>query len=251
MTTGPGKQAPQQSGGKFGITPNGKKRMKVGCFFAVFFMGVGFYGGLSAAKKAIDGPDWMRRATGINLQSAPTPVQNQPFQQQQRFSQPQNMQAPVNQQPNQQGNGQEQGSTQRGTDPSQDNRVDGGNTLNPSTATAQKPVGNAVIGVWEITDEIHLPGAQPTTATTQYSFDKGGKGSLAINGKKYQDFTWEDNGETLKVSFNGESERDDSSPVQFLYTINQDGTLLTLSPRGKLDPRGELYHLGSGVYHRK
>jgi hypothetical protein len=35
------------------------------------------------------------------------------------------------------------------------------------------------------------------------------------------------------------------------YSINGDHSLLTLAPEGKKYPRGEMYSVGPGVYHRK
>jgi hypothetical protein len=234
---------PQPSPGRFGITPAGRKRLRVAMFFALLFMGLGFYGGVSAAKKALVGPIWMQRALGIVILPAPPMQAPGPLQQQQQ------MQAPPINPADDTARNTAPDNMQRGAQPGQDQSQ--ASQVNGSSEKGPAAPAPSVIGSWEITDEVHYPGAPTTTATSRYVFEKDGKGAFYTNGKKLADFTYEDTGDLLKVAFTGDSIKETSSKVEFLYSVNEDGSLLTLSPKGNLDPRGDLYHVGAGVYHRK
>lgn len=243
------------SGG--GITKNGRKRLSGACCFTIVIFGLGLYAGLATAKQALIGPEWQRRVTGLTsfgpTVAIPPDVhqavqqmindhradQSDPTQPQPPGAQIVPDKAPV-----------QQRSDTNPTLPGKSPDVSQGN-IN-QTSQPQVPTGSkSLTGAWEVTDELHPLGSKATTVTSRYEFEEGGSGEFDTNGKKLYSIHWEDAGEYLLITFVTDLEGEQNLKVKMNYSLNPDGTLLTMIPTGKKDPRSELYGVTMGVYHRK
>lgn len=255
--------------GDSSISSAGKKRLRRGCLWTLIMFSIGAYAGIAFTKWALTGPDLVRRIAHITLPAvppvvpapqAPAVVNNNALPQY----------GPAN-------NGASGGVPNASQSPPQTNGNIGQNGPaggTPSTSTGSgspgsggassfshgpsvpqppqnPPAGGWLVGDWEITDMLHPTGSQSSSVTSQYMFDEGGTGEFDTNGKKLYDLHWEDAGEYLLLTFVTDAEGDQNLKVKMKYSINGDHSLLTLAPEGKKDPRGEMYNVGPGVYHRK
>ena len=261
MTTG--------AAGGSSITKGGRKRLRMGCVYTLFVFSLGCWGGITIAKKAIIGPDWMRRATGIQTlmpafvapsnpvsqnYSNPGQLSQQPNGPPPQGTDPQSVQPPV--QP-------ANSPSANGTNPVGQSEVPGqalpqtgGNTntsqkIAPGQHPSPQTSGAGLAGTWEVSDSIPNSAGSSSMVTSQYIFDEGGTGEFDTNNKKMYDLHWEDAGEYLLITFVTDIEGDPNPKIKMKYSLSPDHQFLSLVPQGRKDPRAEMYGQGIGLYHRK
>jgi hypothetical protein len=240
------------------ISGAGKKKLRRGCLWTLIVFIVGMYAGLAATKRALTGPDWLRHFAGITLPAPPPPVApaqsippantNQVLQNGNGSSAVGNSATGPGANPgSSQTTGPQSGSTQAAPNSSGTQT----HAFAPPAIPQTPPEGGWLVGTWEITDELHPTGSQSSSVTSDYIFDVGGTGEFDTNGKKLYDIHWEDAGDYVLLTFVTDTEGDQNLKIKMKYSVNADHSLLTLAPEGKKDPRGEMYSVGPGVYHRK
>ena len=151
------------------ISSSGKRRLRFGCIYTLIVLGLGFYAGLAATKRALTGPEWMRKYAGIVLPAPPQPAVSAP---QTPVYGPPAQQAPPPQQPAVQGAPPVQ-TPSRPSGPPAQSAQNPDNAAPPSHAPISQtpPEGGWLVGTWEVTDELHRraprhrPSHPPTHST--------------------------------------------------------------------------------------
>jgi hypothetical protein len=214
----------------------GRSRVKFFLFTCVVLLSVGFYGGVSATKRALTGPDWMQRVLGIELPPAqqavvvpPKPVAPPVI------APPVAPMAPVEAPPE---------NHVAATAPAS------GPTARPAPASPTDP--EAFLGRWEITDDVQAGDGIPTKIQSDYLFNADGTGEYGTNGKKMYGLRWVISGDFLTVTYDSEqAPQGDNGAIRMRWSVTPDKTLLTLVPENGKDARATLYAVGPGVYHKK
>jgi hypothetical protein len=200
-------------------------------------VGAGFYGGVTATKRALKGPVWAQRALGLETPSpvpaaivpvaAPAAVAAPPAAAQ---TPPPPSSAPASQ-----------------TDVSATDPNDGAHPNGAAVAD-----GQAFLGRWEITDEIQAGDGLPAKIQSAYVFRVDGTGEFDTNGKKMYDFRWLTSGDFLTLTYDNEqAPQGADGAIRMRWSVTPDKTLLTLVPENGKDARATLYSVGPGVYHKK
>lgn len=231
----------------------------------IVFVG-GFYCGLAATKRAFSGPAWIRHAMGVDTITLPPAGPPPPGPALPNTGQAVNPNPPIfnappsagpsnapntgGAPPNGPGAPNTAGTNNAANAPAPNSQKQQTGQENPDD-TAPAPSGTGLAGTWEITDELHPTGSKASKVTSQYVFDPNGTGEFDTNGKKMYDLQWEDAGDYLAITFITDEGGADNWKVKLKYSLNADKSLLTLAPEGKKDPRGEMYNVGPGVFHRK
>lgn len=217
--------------------PARKRPFPFGLVMLVFGMGLGFYGGVAATKKAMVAPVWVQRIFGITM---PAPAVSPPvvnIQPTQPVSSPQTV-PPAS------------GSDTSNTHPNSD--TSNANAAPEKPGKKAAPDAKELAGTWTVTDSLSKDGGPTSSMTTSYVFRADNTGEFDGNGTKLYDFHWTATGDEISIDFDGEGP-DASQPwnAKLKWSLNEDKTVLTMVPSSGKDPRSFVYSLGPGVYHRK
>ena len=236
--------------------PTRKRPFPFGLVMLLFGLGLGFYGGIAATKRAMKAPPWVQRIFGISYTApvmAPTPA---PV-----AAQPQPAPTPI-------------AAVQSGSTPNPAAEVGAGfnvgapdsmANLSPTTKL-EKPEPTAqpekhgkkrivdsrdLLGTWNVTDRLPSDVGAANTVRSTYVFNSDNTGEFDSDGKKLYDFRWKPAGDDIAVDYDGEGP-DPNQPwsVKLKWSLNDDRTVLTLVPMNGKDPRGFVYSLGPGVYRK-
>jgi hypothetical protein len=224
--------------------PRRKRQFPFGLVMLAFGLGLGFYGGVAATKRAMSSPTWVQRIFGISSIVVPAPAQ------QPTVTTPLPPSAPTAPAP----------VVPPAAPPvSIGTGTDGMNPAEPDpTVKPDKPAkkrtadSRDLVGSWSVTDSLASDSAAASTVISTYVFHGDGTGEFDSNGRKLYDFHWKPYGEDISVDFEGEGP-DPNQPwnAKLGWSLNDDHTVLTLIPTSGKDARGFVYSLGPGVYHRK
>ena len=228
-SSSPSSGSPRPSGGK--------SRMKFFLFTCVVLLGLGFFGGVSATKRAMYGPGWVQRAFGIELPPPEQVIVTPPKQ----AAAP-----PVIPPPS--------ASVPPVAPPAETHVATGVPPVVGSPHPASAPASNeeGFLGRWEITDDVQAGDGTPTKIQSGYVFNTDGTGEFNTNGKKMYGLRWVISGEFLTITYDNEqSPQGDDGAVRMRWSVTPDKTLLTLVPENGKDARATLYSVGPGVYHKK
>lgn len=208
--------------------------MKFFMFTSVVLIGIGFFGGVSAAKRAMNGPSWVQRVFGIELPPAeqavvvaPRPAAAAPTVPPPTAPVPPAAQAPATR---------------------------AVASAPPVSPTPSVPASDeeGFLGRWEITDDVQAGDGTPTRIQSGYIFNTDGTGEFNTNGKKMYSLRWVISGEYLTVTYDTEqAPQGDDGAVRMRWSVTPDKALLTLVPENGKDARATLYAVGPGVYHKK
>ena len=213
----------------------GRSRTKFFLFCTLVLLGIGFFGGVSATKHAIQGPAWMQRIFGIELPPAEQVVVSPPKAVAAPITPPT---APVASVPT----------------PPENHAVAtppaNSAPSHPTSPAAADPQG--FLGAWAITDDVKVGTGVPTQIQSDYVFNADGTGEFGTNGKKMYDLRWNLSGDFLTLTYDTEqAPQGDDGAVRMRWSVSPDKTLLTLVPENGKDARATLYSVGPGVYHKK
>jgi hypothetical protein len=206
----------------------------------LFGLGLGFYGGVAATKRAITSPPWVRgifgfdpRLTGPSAPVAPAPPVQPAAAPAAASSAPL---AAVPSAPGATDNPQSPGTTDH--------------VLKPGKQTAADP--RDLVGTWTVTDQIGGADSGSSTMTTSYTLRSDNTGEYDSNGKKLYELKWKPDGDDLSLDFDGTGP-DANQPwsAKLKWSLNDDKSVLTLVPEEGKDPRSFVYSLGPGVYRKK
>jgi hypothetical protein len=226
-----------------GGRPPRKRHFPFGLVMLAFGLGLGFYGGVAATKRALSGPAWVQQVFGLSAYSRPTPPPAAPV------APPVVAAAPAPNPPTPPTTAQPPAATgdAPGTDAS-------------STETAPPPTGHVkrapadsrdIVGAWTVTDSVPSGKEATSTMTSSYVFRADNSGEYDANGKKLYDFHWSPAGDSISLDFDGVGpDPNQSWNVKLNWSLNDDHDVLTLVPIGGKDPRSFVYSLGPGVYHK-
>ena len=213
----------------------GKSRVKFFLFMCIFMLGVGFFGGISATKRALVGPAWMQRVLGVELPTVEQAVVSQPKPAASPVPQPPAPSAPVTAPP--------------------DNHIAVGapEVHSPSQpAPASSADLEDFLGRWEITDEVQAGEGVPTKIQSAYVFNADGTGQFDTNGKMMYSLRWTISGAFLTLTYDNEqAPQGENGAIRMRWSVTPDKTLLTLVSENGKDARATLYTVGPGVYHKK
>ncbi len=217
----------------------GRSRTKFFLFSTLVLLGVGFFGGVSATKRAIQGPPWMQRIFGIELPPAEQVVVAPPKAAATPITPPTAPPPPVASVPTPPEN--HAAATPPATSA----------TAHPSSPSATvDPQG--FLGAWAITDDVKSGTGVPTQIQSAYVFNADGTGEFDTNGKKMYDLRWNLSGDFLTLTYDTEqSPQGEDGAIRMRWSVSPDKSLLTLVPENGKDARATLYSVGPGVYHKK
>lgn len=230
--------------------PARKRPFPFGLVMLAFGFGLGFYGGVAAAKRAMTAPAWVQHVFGIPGTVAPAPLPPPPV-------------VAVPTTPVTAPGAAGAPSAPAGTAANAPVTA-GADTGSETPGAPAKPVrsdksdkGSAansrdLVGAWSVTDSLPSGSSPSSSVTTSYTFNADNTGQFAANGKKLYDFRWKPSGEDIVIDFEGEGP-DPNAPwsVKLNWSLNEDRTLLTLVPVNGKDARSFVYSLGPAVYHRQ
>ncbi len=224
--------------------PQRRRQFPFGLVMLVFGLGLGFYGGVGATKRAMASPPWLQRIFGLPVVTAPIPSPAPPTTSAQLAQAPPTAPAPgeIKVGPKQ------SGTVATGTNPDSPDP-----TVKPEKSPKRRaPDAKDLDGTWSATDNVTADGSAASSLTTAYVFRGDGTGEFDSNGKKLYDLRWTATADEISIDFDGEGP-DSGQPwsVKMKWSINDDRTMLTLVPLTGKDPRSYVYSLGPGVYHRK
>jgi len=224
------------SGSSPGGTIRRKRPFPFGLVMLVFGMGLGFYGGIAATKKAMVSPVWVQRIFGISMPAptvqAPPIVVNTPT----TPAADQHPQPPAN---------------PPDTKPSENN-ADNSNTGGDKQPKKSAPEPGDLVGTWTATDSLSKDAGKGSALTTEYVFRSDSSGEYDANGTKLYEFHYTASADEISVDFDGEGpEANQPWNAKLKWSLNDDKSVLTLVPSTGKDPRSFVYSLGPGVYHRK
>lgn len=216
--------------------PRGRSRTKFLLFSTVVLLGLGFFGGVSATKHAMKGPDWVQRLFGIEMPPAEQAVVPPP-----KPAAPASTVAPP------------VAPVTPIAPPADSHAVAATPDSNAAHAAAPAPADSqGFLGRWEITDEIQAGDGIPTKIQSGYVFNADGTGEFNTNGKKMYGLRWNLSGEFLTVTYDNEqAPQGEDGAIRMRWSVTPDKTLLTLVPDNGKDARATLYSVGPGVYHKK
>ena len=215
----------------------GRSRTKFLLFSSAVLLGLGFFGGVSATKRALNGPSWAQRLFGIELPPAEPPIAS-PAKPVPAATLP-----PV--------------SPPAAPAPPADAHV---TAIQPSSSPvpshpASPPSANdeqGFLGRWEITDDVQPADGTPTKITSDYLFNTDGTGEFDTNGRMLYSLRWTISGEFLTLTYDTEqAPQGDSGAIRMRWSVTPDKTLLTLVPENGKDARAALSSVGPGVFHKK
>ena len=219
--------------------PARKRPFPFGLVMLIFGIGLGFYGGVAATKRAMTAPGWVQQLFGIPPATVAPTVP------------PVAATAPTVP---------AAATTPAGAPPGPPSTSATGSgttapdtTSKPATSQDRHPADSRdLVGSWEVTDSLASDGAPSSSMTTAYVFRSDNTGEFDANGKKLYDFKWKPAGEDISVDFDGAGP-DSTQPwtAKLKWSLNDDRTVLTLVPTTGKDPRSFVYSLGPGVYHKK
>jgi len=203
------------------------------------FLGVGFFGGVTATKYAMKSPVWVQHAFGFEMPTVA--IVDAPPSKPLPPATPTPQTVP--------------------TPPSAPNPPTGDNSTAADTTAPKKDAHSGppspadeqgFLGHWEITDEVKDGDGAPTQVQSVYVFNADGTGEFDTNGKKMYGLRWNLSGDFLNLTYdNEESPQGDDGAIRMRWSVSPDKTLLTLVPENGKDARATLYSVGAGVYHRK
>ena len=217
--------------------PPRKRQFPFGLVMLAFGLGLGFYGGVAATKRAMISPAWVQHIFGISMPAAavqspaplaaPTTPPSTPA-----------VAAPGGS-PAVPGTGANSGAAN-------------GSSAPEKSSNKRPPDTKDLEGTWTVTDSLSKDGGPTSTMTSAYIFRSDNTGEFDANGTKLYDFHWTPSGDEISVDFDGEGP-DANQPwnAKLKWSLNDDRTVLTLVPSSGKDPRSFVYSLGPGVYHRK
>ena len=219
--------------------PKGRDRTKFWLFSMAVFLGVGFFGGVTATKYAMKSPVWVQHAFGFEMPTVA--IVDAPPSKPLPPATPTPQTVP--------------------TPPSAPNPPTGDNSTAADTTAPKKDAHSGppspadeqgFLGHWEITDEVKDGDGAPTQVQSVYVFNADGTGEFDTNGKKMYGLRWNLSGDFLNLTYdNEESPQGDDGAIRMRWSVSPDKTLLTLVPENGKDARATLYSVGAGVYHRK
>ncbi len=213
----------------------GRSRVKFFMFATLAMLGIGFFVGVAATKRAVAGPPWAQRLFGIELPPPQEAVVSRPA-----AAPP----APVVVPP----------TVPPPVIPVPENHVETAPPGPISASGSQPPVvdNQGFLGHWEISDEVPIGDGTAAKITSGYVFNPDGTGEFDANGKKMYGLRWTISGDFLTVIYdNDQAPQGDSGGVRLRWSVNTEKTLLTLAPENGKDARASLYAAGPGVYHKK
>jgi hypothetical protein len=212
----------------------GRSRTKFLLFSTVVLLGVGFFGGVSATKRAMKGPEWVQRIFGIQMPPAEQAVVAAPKAVAPPVVPPAAAPvAPV-------------------TPPADAHVAAAPPAANTHTAPPSPADEQGFLGHWEITDEVQGGDGTPTKIQSAYIFNTDGTGEFDTNGKKMYTLRWTLGGDFLTLTYDNEqAPQGEDGAIRMRWSVTPDKTLLTLVPENGKDARATLYSVGPGVYHKK
>jgi len=225
----------------------------------LFGLGLGFYGGIAATRRAMKGPVWVQRIFGISY-TAPAPVTPQVAAQPPAPVTPPTTGTPSTSPANQSapGPGASPDTSDVNPVPEVSNKPD--KTQVPAkldkgdkSAKKQTATSRDLEGFWTTTDTLPGESGAGSSMISTYVFNSDNTGEFDSNGRKLYDFRWKPEGDDLVIDFEGEGP-DPNQPwsVKMKWSLNSDKSVLTLVPSNGKDPRNFVYSLsGPGVYRRK
>lgn len=214
----------------------GRSRTKFLLFTTLLLLGLGFFGGVSATKRAMTGPPLAQRVFGIEL---PPPAQVVVVP-------PKPAAPPIIVQP--------PAPVPPVTPPSDNHVAAVPPAANSSSRAAAPSAADAegFVGHWEITDEVQAGDGTSTKIQSGYVFSADGTGEFNTNGKKMYGLRWALSGDFLTLTYDNEqSPQGEDGAIRMRWSVTPDKTLLTLVPENGKDARATLYSVGPGVYHKK
>jgi hypothetical protein len=221
--------------------PRRKKQFPFGLVMLAFGLGLGFYGGVAATKRAMTSPTWVQRIFGISSVAVPALAPQSTVTVTPPASAPTApaLTVPPPSPPS---------SIGTGTDASEPDP-----TAKPDKPAKKRTADSRdLVGSWSVTDSLPSDGAATSSVTMTYAFHGDGTGEFDANSRKLYDFHWKPAGDDISVDYDGVGP-DPNQPwnAKLKWSLNDDHTVLTLIPTEGKDARGFVYSLGPGVYHRK
>ena len=223
--------------------PRRKRQFPFGLVMLIFGLGLGFYGGVAATKRAMTSPTWIQSIFGVSSAVAPTaPAPASPTTiVTTPAAQPT---APTPAVPP--------------ASPPAGIATDTGSNQPDPAVKPEKPVkphaadSRDLVGTWVVTDTLAGDSGAGSSVTSSYTFHGDNTGEFDSSGKKLYDFRWKPSGDELSIDFDGEGP-DANQPwnAKLKWSLNDDRSVLTLLPSSGKDARAFVYSLGPGVYHHK
>ena len=235
--------------------PRRKRQFPFGLVMLAFGVGVGFYGGVAATKRAMVSPPWVQRIFGIPAAAAiaPVPAVTPAPTATSAPAAPPSASSAAAAQTEPAAPTAPDDTHESPASPTASSTPPSGPIGAPEPRQAKRAAGSKdIVGSWTVTDNLTRAGVPASPMSSTYVFRADNTGEFDATGKKLYDFKWSPVGDDIALDLEGEGpDADQPWTARLKWSLNADKTVLTLVPSQGKDPRSFVYSLGPGVYHKK